>query len=154
MPKIIKFRAWHNPLQRMFYGDSQEDAEFWGAKVGASVFGTFIYAFTNLFLKNNGQLMQYIGLKDKHGKEIYEGDILQLENNKCQIQKARIIGIVTFSFNSFAVEIKRVDIWEKYLVPPLEIDSVLYFLNLSGKELEVIGNIYENPELVKEKAND
>ena len=62
-------------------------------------------------------LMQYIGLKDKNGKEIYEGDIVK--NRDGQIYE------IEFKFNSFNGKY-MVDFWE----------------------LEVIGNIWENPELL------
>jgi len=141
----IKFRGWdkeRNEMLRVFHWHKGDEVDSISKLVG------FTHSET-LFVGKDIELMQYTGLKDKNGKEIYEGDVLQLENSKCQIQKARILGTVIFSFSSFSIEIKRVDIWEKYLIPPPEIDSVLWFLNLSGKELEVIGNIYENPELLQ-----
>ena len=93
---------------------------------------------------------QFTGRKDKHGVEIYEGDIAELQNPKGQIQKAILRGIVMFSFASFGVEIKRIDKWIGYsagVKPPERI----WFLNLIGsKILEIIGNIHENPELLEE----
>jgi uncharacterized phage protein (TIGR01671 family) len=94
--------------------------------------------------------MQYTGLKDKNGKEIYEDDIVAIENPLCQIQKARVIGSVFFYDASFGVKITRVEKWEKYDVES-PIGNILWFLNLiNNKEYEVIGNIYENPEMLNE----
>lgn len=68
--------------------------------------------------------MQYTGLIDKNGKEIYEGDIVRYFKDE--------LGVVDFVLGSFIV------------------DSTSYtdtFYELMG-EIEVIGNIYENSELI------
>ena len=71
-------------------------------------------------------VMQYTGLKDKNGKEIYEGDIVRWS----YYNKFRI-GEVTWGTIGF---------W----IPP-------YLDVLQWKELEIIGNIYEHPELTADK---
>ena len=68
---------------------------------------------------------QFIGIKDKKGKDIYEGDIV--ENNK----KYKIIWYKYF----FAIEDQAGNNFQ------IEYNTHLYF--------EVIGNIYETPELLK-----
>ena len=71
-----------------------------------------------------GEIMQYTGLKDKNGKEIYEGDI-------CKHQNPSESNYVEY----------RLGVW--CLMP--------HGLYLHGEDMmvEVIGNIYENPELLK-----
>ena len=68
-------------------------------------------------------LMQYTGLKDKNGKEIYEGDVVKTSLG---------IGKVCMRLGCWFIEMQK---------------ELGYF---HTDEIEVIGNIYENPELLKE----
>ena len=78
---------------------------------------------------------QYTGLKDKNGKEIYEGDIVESISGK--------IGYVIF----LQQEMGYVVVWDNC-------DTRLGHRNRGGSyecdgSIEVIGNIYDNPELVE-----
>ena len=75
-------------------------------------------------------LMQYTGLKDNNGKEIYEGDLINEPEEYGSI------------FNPWKV------IWEDNAFFGLE--GYDYEAQLEWDKFEVIGNIYENPELLKE----
>lgn len=85
---------------------------------------------------------QYINLKDKNGKEIYEGDIL------------KNINLVNWQENLIKVEYKENTYPESEGYDPYYMTIFGYdFKNnfcIDGKfnELEVIGNIFENPELI------
>jgi len=76
------------------------------------------------------ELMQYTGLKDKNGTEIYEGDILKY----MAIADGEQIDKVIFDRGTYVV-----DYSEDYKQPVNEINHCA----------EVIGNIYDNPELLK-----
>lgn len=137
MNREFKFRVWHNPLQRMFYSDSHEDAEFWGAKLGDSVLVTFVYTFMNLFVDKSGQLMQYTGLKDKNGKEIYEGDIILYPWAGGTFSK----GIIEYQIPECSSP--------RFIAKTIGNDENGDEINFD-RRCEVIGNIYDNPKLMKE----
>jgi uncharacterized phage protein (TIGR01671 family) len=76
-------------------------------------------------------VMQFTGLVDKNGKEIYEGDVLRFDNYMHQ-------GKVVFDFGQFFVQIDgRFYCSIAALAHPKD-----------GYGCEIIGNIYENPELL------
>lgn len=74
-------------------------------------------------------LMQYTGLKDKNGKEIYEGDIVVFYDVNKYVVK----------YDEDNTEFNCGDSYDKPIVRQCE------------EGLEVIGNIYENPNLLKEE---
>lgn len=78
------------------------------------------------------EIMQFTRLKDKNDKEIYEGDIVkEYPGFGCEWE-ARV-GIVKYSGASFWLDFKR---WS-------------HILDDHDCRLEVVGNIYENPELLE-----
>lgn len=82
-----------------------------------------------------GVVMQYTGSKDKNGKEIYEGDVVLQYQEVCQVM---------FSNDNYA-EIYAFHLHDKNG----ECTSHYYGGTIYEKDCEVIGNIYENPELLK-----
>ena len=94
-------------------------------------------------ISNNRILMQYTGLKDKNGKEIYEGDIV---TNKTKI----------FSGNGFKgkdlimlVEWYQGECFYSLSVYDEEYWGLKKLTKSSASDIEVIGNIYDNPELIR-----
>jgi len=77
-------------------------------------------------------LMQYTGLRDKNDVEIYEGDILKFVNKSFLCGE---IGVVKFNHGSFRIENE-------------DFNSLFPKDRSIKKYIEVIGNIYENKELL------
>ena len=122
----IKFRSWN--------------------KVSKTMYGNSIYNCKDSFdmqLKHPQiyEVMQYIGLEDKNGRKIYEGDIIrysdiEISNTDCGIEYNDIINIGEVLYDN---ESAYYYVTNTYSV---EMDEV-------WEDAEVIGNIYENPELLE-----
>lgn len=82
--------------------------------------------------KEESQFMQYTGLNDKTGREIYEGDIVEGINYNMELIKNPVIWEHSGWYIGYADG-------ERKLIDYLD----------SCSELKVIGNIYEHPELLK-----
>jgi len=122
----IKFRAWNKELFVMYTIEKElKHKNLWA--IPKAIGGILDYP--------NGVLMQYTGLKDKkrtkeypEGQEIYEGDIVEhIETDKGwhTTQEYKKINVIRMEHYN-----KYTDLWSFY-------------------KYEVIGNIYENPELLE-----
>ena len=123
----IKFRAWSKLLNKML---SHEDLN----KTLKNL--TKIEYIAGIFLPLNSdvEVMQYIGLKDSNKNEIYEGDIVKIEDYFGE----DIIGRVIYD-EATAGYVFHKGNERNYFKMTLDLESYVYF---------VIGNIYENPELL------
>ena len=130
---IPKFRAWDKELQTML------DVSLIDFKKRVLVGEHWKFGETNFMSFDEIELMQSTGLRDKNGKEIFEGDIVQFEDCH-EVSDFLYIntGIIEWCQGGFHVTNR---------------DSVLMEDLLDGDSLDVtiIGNIYETPELLEDK---
>lgn len=104
---------------------------------------------------NLDNLIQCTGLKDKNGKLIYEGDILDLYVSSKKLYRYEVkYEIGSFMLLSQDEIFDFINVWNDNVYPL----SQLYYEYQNEEnyidECEVIGNIYENPELLEEASND
>lgn len=128
----FKFRAWDIKNNKWF----QTELAFYGFHLWGEC--TLLCPPRIEELKNI-IVMQYTGLKDKNGKDIYEEDIV-----KIKFRFDEYIGVIKF---------RKYDDWEQYEWHEhygyvIEINSEKYF-SIIDNEIEIIGNNCENPELLK-----
>lgn len=122
----IKFRGWHKEQKKMYSAEEMGQDQLTLMPDGRG-FANIHSTSTKLSQIDNNQQMiplQYTGLKDKNGIEIYEGDIVEWRNKH----------------------------WYKvyfengcYKADGYELESY------AKEEIKIIGNIYENPELLEQK---
>ncbi|MBV4430708.1 MAG: YopX family protein [Clostridium tyrobutyricum] len=130
----IKFRGKLIDIDEWVYGNydtSIEDGDNGGTEIYYREINTLL-TYVNSQLVYPETVGQYTGLKDRQGVEIYEGDVLDYDNG------IGIKGIVKWYEDGFAIGILGAG------------DASNKSLYQSTEDIEVIGNIHENPELLKE----
>jgi len=93
------------------------------------------------------ELMQYTGLKDKNGKEIYEGDVLGGYPNKSIMYEVKFGRVEIDDNEGYSSNI----VVGFYLEREFIDDRKPFHFDYENENSEVIGNIYENPELLESK---
>ena len=124
---IPNFRAWDKKLQTML------DVCLIDFKKRVLIGEHWKFGETNFMSFDEIELMQSTGRKDKNGKEIFEGDIVRFFDS---------LYTVFYDISEGSYRLKPHD--DRWVVD--------YMSNFSSEEtLEVIGNIYENPEFLEDK---
>ena len=145
----IKFRVWDKKQKKMYYGDKQDEPNMIG--FDGKIYITGLTGpmcdygcsadYINWCSSEDYELMQYTGLKDKNGKEIYEGDILRCKIwNPMSCERDCVLEVVVV-WNSSEGSWEFKDVRRKFA------DLSWMFID----DVEIIGNIYQNPELLKEE---
>jgi uncharacterized phage protein (TIGR01671 family) len=113
MRREVKFRAWDGKKMKLAF-DLSQNPKYWWKK------------------NKDYPLMQYTGLKDNNGKEIYEGDVFK-DNTDFNFWEVFYVSGGNYVSNGF----------ETLPIGDFIIKSNICFC-------EIIGNIYENPEMLNE----
>lgn len=134
----IKFRAWDKSDKKMCLWIEEKDDDEWKIILSHNDGGSY-YELPDVFKREHLEVMQFTGLKDKNGKEIYEGDVLRVESHG-------------------GVEIVEVKYEERYagfnFFQGDEVCPLTDYTDMMGFDLNanIIGNIYENPKLMEAKV--
>jgi uncharacterized phage protein (TIGR01671 family) len=150
----IKFRAYHKTQGCMYYTQSSigMEGDGWIESIDFDSKAVTLGCqsdegdYIDMFSFSEVELMQYTGLKDKNGKEIYEGDVIRSVEND-EVLKIGDILPLTRHLDLLAENIGYYE-GKKY---HLRSAGAQYHLDdwVSNPEFyEIIGNIYENPELL------
>ncbi len=130
-----KFRCWDTENKEMLKVQELDfEDTFYGGRLSIRT-----DKYNDYFDMEDMVLMQYTGLKDKNGKEIYEGDIVKFRFKEDREEFPDLIGYIEYqsTFAAFRIMSNQ----GSFKIDITEI-----------KFIEKIGNIYDNPELLEKGA--
>ena len=145
--RTFKFRAWNKKTKELSQEWNPYVSQFLASDIADKI------------LRNNCEehdyiFMQYTWLKDKNWKEIYEGDIIKVKNDTYKM--FRSVGWNKKTDGIFVIVWERSSFMKRDITDvPMEFknDSYLWLINDYDKkdtlDAEIIGNVHENPELLK-----
>lgn len=127
---IPRYRAWDKIQKTMYEVDDIMSIDFGKSEISVK---TLFFERTNYYKFDDIVLMQSTGLTDKNGKEIFEGDILDSED----------------SFLAGVVELRQnLGMFVSKLIKYNNFERLCNVLDST----QIIGNVWENPELLKVKS--
>lgn len=142
--RSLKFRAWHE-TDKCWYNPRFIEMNLLGQAMLRGAEGLFEIIPASA-------VEQYTGLKDKNGKEIYEGDIVKAKIDGLWQTGAHTVseGKATWNLEVIYNDIRYMDVFH-ILGSKNQPNRIYYLFDESISDIEVIGNIHENPELLEDK---
>lgn len=145
--KDLKFRAYHKPTKQLF---DVTMIDFINAQITVKSQNAFIKTY---YWLNDCVLMQYTGLKDCENGEIFKGDIIVIQGIYPFYEENNLnyIGVVEFIYSQWQYVLKCVNPGKKGIS-----NGMNNILNDEGYEenavtpYKILGNIYQNKQLLKE----
>lgn len=136
MSREIKFRAWDKAQQKMLG---------WGAIRSASI---------SYLADREYGLMQFTGLTDSNGTEIYEGDFIEFTYwwfDGAMERDSTLSGAITYEpkHMSFALRGIKNKAWLAHVGSENSDTAMFAFFNFDEADFHVLGNVHENPGLLK-----
>lgn len=105
----------------------------------------FIYDMKEQGINEKYEILQYTGLKDKNDREIYEGDIIAINNERISLKLPVRFG--KYSFSKYIGECGELsdstDLYGFY------VENEYLYIQMLNSNIIIVGNIYENLEFVK-----
>lgn len=133
---IPRYRAWDKATKEMHEVDDIMSIDFGKSEISVK---TLFFERTNCYNFNDIVLMQSTGLTDKNGKEIFEGDVVTDGYTTGDIKNHPTLGFYMVDDNGT----------ERWFSDNATIEDFEEDVETVHKILEIIGNIYKNPELVE-----
>jgi len=159
----IKFRAWH--IEKKRWIDLNGMSTWFGTHPNkGAIYAVSEQGVLREYDHDEIEIVQYTGLKDKSGKEIYEGDIVKFhyfymtfgENMGAQESEHELTGIVKWQEYGYGLDAIKGEHWAGY-TGYSDNEGYSDFLHLVAmsessvheESFEIIGNIYETSDLIK-----
>lgn len=133
---IPRYRAWDKIHKTMYEVDDIMSIDFGKSEISVK---TLFFERTNYYKFDDIVLMQSTGLRDKNGKEIFEGDVVTDGHTKGDIKNHPTLGFYMVDDNGV----------ERWFSDNASIEDFGEDVETVARILEILGNIYTNPELAE-----